>query len=188
MLARLDEVPGVAFSRVDWTGRRFLLELESSARADAIVPEARTVLGGDVRRLDPEEELAAIAGYRRGEPWMRSGETVELSRTEARLLAQRHGGDAAQAIGLDDQQTARLIAVIEGEIAAEFERIHAAGRGLPADQATLFAGIGERSLAKSRSFLTAAQFEQLAAYVKQVLWTRPTREGSAPDAAGNREP
>jgi hypothetical protein len=184
VLALLDEVPGVAGSRVDWTGRRFLLELEPRARAEAIVPEARKALGGDVRRLEPEEELAAIASYRRGEPWMRSGETVELSRTEARLLAQRHGTDAARAIGLDAQQTARWIAVIEGEIAAEFERIHAAGRGLPADQGELFAGIGERSLAKSRAFLSEEEAEKLATYVRQVLWTRPARKDGAPDAGG----
>ncbi len=172
MLALLDDVPGVADSRVDWTGRRFLLELESHARADAILPQARVVLDGDVRRLEPDEELAAVASYRRGEPWMRSGETVALSHAEARVLAQRHGNEAAQAIGLDAQQTARLIAVIEGEVASAFERIHAEGRGLPADQGALFAGIAERTLVKSRSFLTAAQVERLQAFAAQGMWGR----------------
>jgi hypothetical protein len=182
VLALLDEVPGVAESRVDWTGRLFLLALEPHARADAIVPEARTVLGGDVRRLEPGAELAAVASYRRGDAWMRSGETVELSRTEARVLAQRHGQEAARAIGLDAQQTGRLIAVIEGEVAAAFERIHAAGRGLPADQGAIFAGVAEGTLAKSRAFLTAEQMQRLGTYCEQVLWGRPGRDEKTPPA------
>lgn len=172
MLALLDEVPGVAHSRVDWSGRRFLLELEPRGRADEIVPRARIVLGGDVRRLEPTDELAAVASYRRGEQWMRSGETVALSHAEARVLAQRHGNEAARAIGLDAQQTARLIAVIEGEVAAAFDRIHVAGRGLPADEGALFAGVAERTLAKSRGFLTAEQAERLGAFAAQGAWGR----------------
>lgn len=172
MLALLDEVPGVAQSRVDWTGRRFLLELEAHARADEILRRARLVLGGDVHRLEPSEEIAAVARYRRGEQWMLSGETVALSQAEARVLAQRHGNEAARAIGLDAQKTARLIAVIEGEVRAAFEGIHAAGRGLPADQDALFAAVAERTLAKARAFLTPEQLERLEASVSQGMWGR----------------
>lgn len=157
MLASLDEVPGVIESRVDWSGQRFLLKLENEADVGDVVDHADATLGG-ARRLDPAEEEAAARGFLGGrETWLRSDQTMELSRTEARILAERQVRAAAPAARLSSLQTERLLGVLSGEITAAFERIHAAGQGLPSDMDAIFHDVRERTLRRSRSFLTDDQ-------------------------------
>ena len=40
--------------------------------------------------------------------------------------------------GLDEQQTQKLIGIMESEVASAFERIHAQGQGLPANFGAIF--------------------------------------------------
>lgn len=160
MLARLDELPGVEASRVDWTGRLFLLELEPGADVEAVVRHADAKLGGGARRLDAGRERTIAAGHVAGtSTWMRAGETLKLSRTEAGILARKHGEAAAREAGLPPEQTGRLIGVIERETFAAFERIHAEAEGLPADYGAVFRTVLRAAIESSRAFLTPEQCE-----------------------------
>lgn len=165
MLASLDEVDGVLESRVDWTGRRFLLKLGPEVPADTVASRADEALGGGSRRLDPEAERQATDSFLRGtETWMRAGETLKLSRTEARILAERYGREAAASAGLDEQQTQNLTGIMEAEVAAVFERIHADGQGLPSNFGAIFGDALTSTLEKSRAFLTPEQLQKVREY------------------------
>ena len=168
MLALLDDVTGVRDSRIDHSGRYFLLELEPGADAARVVEGSRAVLE-DARRPDERVEDELVLGFRRGETWLRADETIALSREEARILAERDGNAAAREIGLDERKTRDLVRVTEEEIAAAFDRIHAAGRGLDESAQAEFARAGERVVERSRAFLTAEEAERLRAVVAERL-------------------
>src|SRR5262245_63711657 len=106
-MARLDSIPGVAASRVDWTGKHFLLTLPDSANQGDVQSQAAEMLKG-AHVLDGEAAKEVIDSYRGGEKWLRAGETVQLSRFEAGVLAKRHGAQAGQRARLDEEQTRRL--------------------------------------------------------------------------------
>ncbi len=165
MLARLDELPGVAESRVDWTGRRFLLRLEPNAQASHVGADAQDALGEDASLLDAEATHAAIDAYRDGEAWMRAGETLRLSRYEAEVLAERFGAEAGSEIGLAAEATRKLVLLFERELNAAFESTHAAagGAGL---SGRIEEAIG-RVFAASAEFLDAAQRDALAEYLER---------------------
>jgi hypothetical protein len=160
VLARLDEIDGVAESRVDWTGTRFLLTLNARADESEVVARAEETLGDGAQLLDDAATRDILASYRKGEAWMRSGETLRLSRFEAGVLAKRYGNEAAQAIGLDEARTKKLVDLIEAELSRAFERAHAE-QGLESVPSE-FEAASERILAVSAEFLDAAQRAALA--------------------------
>ena len=159
MLARLDEVPGVRESRVEWTGRYVLVGLEQGADEEATAVRAAEVLG-NARRSDPEDEARCIAEFRAGEPWMRSGETLKLSEREAEVLGRRLGAEAAKGAGLGPEQTEKVIAIVEDELRLAFERTHKRGEDRPVadERAFRLAQVKERC----RAFLTEAEAEVVA--------------------------
>ena len=127
MLARLDEVEGVTASRVDWSGRYVLLELEPEADASRAVRKATAVLGQPVRRLPARDEASQVEAFRKGEPWMRAGESSRMSRRESEVLSGRITEQVARDAGLDEAETGRLGALLREELAGAFERAHEAG-------------------------------------------------------------
>jgi hypothetical protein len=165
VLARLDEVGGVRESRVDWTGHYFLLRLDPEADETRVAAAATSVLGDAATRADAETSARELDAFRRGEPWMRAGETLRLSREEARIIAARRAAEAARAGGLDESQTRRLAELVEAEVAAVFERIHAAGGGPGKRFAPEWAAALDRVMAGARGFLT----EEQAARVREGL-------------------
>ena len=165
MLARLEDLEGVAESRVDWTGMRFLLTLEVGAPPGRVAEEAGETLGGGARLLDEEETRDVVASYREGEAWMRAGETLQLSKFEAGVLAKRYGGEAAQELGLGEDETRRLIELFEGEFNRAFERTHA-GQGIE-DVPAEFEAAAKRILDSSGGFLDSEQRAALAEYLNR---------------------
>jgi hypothetical protein len=172
VLARLDEIDGVAESRVDWTGTRFLLTLDAHAPRQHVGEKAAATLGDGARVLEAQEARDALAAYRAGETWMRAGETLRLSKFEAGVLAERHGGEAAQELGLDAGDTQRLIALFQGELERAFERTHA--RGGIAAVPEEFEAAAERLLEASAEFLDADQRTSLTGYLER-FWEARTR-------------
>lgn len=166
MLARLDEIDGVAESRVDWTGTRVLVTLSANADKPRVETAVESALGADARVLDERATREVLDSYRKGEAWMRSGETLQLSRFEAGVLAKRHGAAAAAEIGLDEAKTQKLVALIEAELDRAFERAHAEG-GIDALGGEIDAA-GERVLDASGAFLDAEQREALSAYFERI--------------------
>jgi len=163
VLARLDEIDGVAESRVDWTGTRFLLALESDVPARRVERAASATLGEETRVLGEDERSDVLASYREGEVWMRAGETLRLSRFEAGVLAERYGGEAARQLGLGAEETRRLTALFEAELIRAFDRTHA-GQGIEDLPTELDAAAG-RVLDASAAFLTGEQRAALAEYL-----------------------
>ena len=173
MLARLDEIHGVAESRVDWTGKRFLLTLEGGSSKSQVAEEARGTLGEGARLLDEEETRSVLDSYRKGEAWMRAGETLRLSRFEAGVLAKRHGDEAAQEIGLGDEGTRTLVELFESELNRAFERAHA-GQGIDAVPGE-FEAAAQRILESSQAFLDSGQQGKLEEYLKRFASAGPRR-------------
>lgn len=165
MLVRLDEIPGVEASRVDWTGRRFLLTLQPGSDPDVVAERAAGALGADTLILDDAETLACVDAYRDGEAWMRSGQTLQLSRHEAKVLAERFGGEAAEELGLSPDETRKLVDLFEAELTRTFERRHAGKGGVPSPEE--LEGAVDRILDSSRRLLNAEQQAGLETYLEQ---------------------
>ncbi len=161
----MDEIAGVAQSRVDWTGMRFLLALEKGASEEHVGGQATITLGEGVRLLDGDQVREVLNSYRKGETWMRAGETLQLSRFEAGVLAQRYGGEAAAEIGLDVMGTRKLVALFEQEFIRAFERTHA-GQGID-DVPQEFGSASKRILDASASSMTPDQHAALAQYLER---------------------
>lgn len=169
MLARLDRQPGVLESRVDWEGNHVLIHLAPGAAAQDVVRSAAEILGESASRLDPKSEAERIASFRRGDSWMREGETIKLSRHEAGVLGARFAKGAAERAKLSPDQTKRLEAVLTEEIFAQFERMHASGKG-PGDAMTeQLQGLEARFRARCREFATAAQVDAIIEELKSAL-------------------
>jgi hypothetical protein len=166
----LDEIPGVAESRVDWSGRRFLLALEPGSSASKIAEEAASTLGEGAIVLDADATRDAVADLSHGEAWMRAGETLQLSRHEAHVLARRHGEEAARAIGLSEDATKKLVALFEAELDRAFERTHAAGSGARV-QDEISAAV-ERTVDAARAFLSADEQRALEEQVREFNASR----------------
>lgn len=167
MLAQLDEVEGVAASRVDWTGRAILLELAPGAAADETSDRACAALGEGARRLDTAAESEAIASWRRGDPWMRSGETLSLSLEESRVLGASLARRAADAAHLDAERESRLAGVLREELAASFSRSHASGGGIDRLQDD-WPALLDRAAERSRAFLAPEEVE-----AARASWSQP---------------
>ncbi|HKS16400.1 MAG TPA: hypothetical protein VJU16_03755 [Planctomycetota bacterium] len=127
-LARLDQLPGVVESRTDWEGRHVLIRLAPDATVDDVVIRATRILGTGSRRLAGAAESGQLASFRRGDPWMRSAETIRLSHHEASVLGARFARSASDRAGLDDGQRRKLEAILTEEIGKLFEWMHASGR------------------------------------------------------------
>lgn len=166
MLARLDTLPGIEESRVDWTGRYVLLKLRPGTDPAAVVPQAGEILAGGVRPLEGPAAEVQLASFRRGEPWMRSGETLRMSIEESKVLSLRLAQRAARDAGLEEDRTRRLEGLLKAELDAAIGGLHASGK--PPDR-TRFRRDWERLVdglvERSRAFLDEAE----ASRVKEAL-------------------
>ena len=161
MLAQLDGVDGVAESRVNWTGRAFLVRLKEGADEERVAAAIAPKLGASAKRVDPAVHVASL---RAGEPWMRSGETLKMSQHEAKVLGGRAAAKAAEASGVD---AGKLTAIIEEELVAAFARIQGTYKdldeGFKKEWPTLIERVKERSRAFATEKQAAAIGESLAA-------------------------
>ncbi len=173
MLARLDRMPGIAESRVDWQGEHVLIRLAPGAAAEDVVSRAAPILGEGARRLDAATEAERVASFRKGEPWMNTEETIRLSRHEADVLAERHARDASKRAGLNEDQGRKLEAALNEEINALFGRIHASGTE-PRDTKKEDLKSAERRLrARCLTFASAAQVDAIVEVLKSALGLCP---------------
>ncbi|MSR45738.1 MAG: hypothetical protein EXS13_01500 [Planctomycetes bacterium] len=169
MLAQLEQIPGVVEARVDWSGQRFLLQLDRSPRAETVIDAASEVLGPTTQRLASVLEQGQIATYIAGSPWLREGETARLSEHEAQVLAQRVSTEAATRASLDDERATRLCALVDAELKALFKTYE--GSGLPDRGAMLkdWSALVDRVATHSAAFLTAAEIEPVVAALQECF-------------------
>ena len=184
MLARLDRIPGVAESRVDRSGKRFLLTLDSGADEAEVARAAQDELG-DALVLDRRAESELLASRSRGDLWVTSSETIQLSREEARVLAARFGEQAAHEIDLSAEKTRKLVEVIEKEVSAAFEQFQGRTDALEAFHGEQGA-ISERVLAACASFLTDTELQGLRAFSAARAEKTDPAECEPPPAAAEK--
>ena len=168
VLASLEAVEGIEEAKVDHSGRYFLLVLELGVEADEVLARARRWLS-DAERAETSVEASLVEGYRRGARWFGPQDVDELSREEARHLAECEGAVAAQALGLDAARAAKLVTVLEEELARAFERIHAAGGGLGERAAAQFEAAAARVVERSATFLTPDEVRRLHEHCEERL-------------------
>jgi hypothetical protein len=113
---------------------------------------------GAARRLDAQEERAAIDSYRGGDLWCTREETIKLSLIEAKTLAERY------AEALDGEARARLASAIESALVAAFEEVHA-GRASLADVRASWKATVHRAIDRTEG-LTETQRAAAKAAVK----------------------
>ena len=127
MLVRLDGIPGVRESRVDASGRFFLLALEEDADEPSVLARAQGVLRGAARRLDAPAAARQVAARVRGDPWFAANEVRALSYVEARILAVRTAASVAASAGLSPAAQEALGELTRSVLFRTVERIHAEG-------------------------------------------------------------
>jgi hypothetical protein len=101
---------------------------------------------------------------------MRTGETVRLSREEARVLGERFAHEAVDDLALSTEQERELAGLFERILSRAFEAVHADG----SDSTTVRLSIDvEEVLAESRGFLAEKQVEGLRTHLLQRLGVGP---------------
>ncbi|HEU4396084.1 MAG TPA: hypothetical protein VFS92_11000 [Planctomycetota bacterium] len=173
MLAQLEALPGVDEARVDWTGEHFLLLLGEQADPGDVERRVARVLGAAPARLEGAARAEKVASFRRGEAWMRSGETLRLSDEEARVLAVRTGDAIAGEMGLDGVKADALRELLREEIFRAFQRIHAAAGGLEERLERDAPVVLERIGAGCRRFLADDESEQVLAALRRRFGRSP---------------
>lgn len=166
MLAQLDRLTGVDESRVDWEGKCILIRLSPGAQAKDVAARAAAILGPGTARFDAATEAERIASFRQGESWMRSGETIRLSRYEAGVLGKRFARDVAGPAGWTGEMTKRLETILTEEIGDLFERMHASGTVPGAVPAAQLKEVAARIRGRCWDFLTEAQAEAVFKVIK----------------------
>lgn len=120
MLARLETIDGVVSAVVDHRGELLRLNVSDEGALDQ-ARQALTALGYEARDADPEEQM--------NRRWYGSATVRELSREEARVIADRVVPPFARDHGLADAVAERLASAVT---AALFECFTAHTRGAPA--------------------------------------------------------
>jgi hypothetical protein len=169
VLARLDKVAGALESRVDWEGRHVLIRLAPGAGVKDVVGRAAEILGEGAVRLGPAAEADRIASFRRGDSWMRAGETIRQSRHEAGVLGARFAKGSAERAKLGDAQMKRLETLLTEEIMAQFERMHATGRSPGDVTPEELQALEARLRARCLEFTTAAQVDAIIDEIRSAL-------------------
>jgi len=146
-----------------------LIRLAPGAAPEDVVARATPILGKGARRLDAAAEAEQLASFRRGDPWMRSGETIRLSRHEAGVLGARLARDASGRAGLDESQAKRLAAVIKEEINAYFERMHASGTNPEEVKKEDLGPVEQRLRTRCLTFASSAQTDAINEVLKSVV-------------------
>lgn len=125
VLARLDQLAGVAVARVDAGGRYFVVDWRAG---EAALPEAALALLGPGSYVvtGPRAE-AQLSALRQGELWLTAATSIALSWVELRLLANRWGAVAAGEAGLGPVESDELIEALRVEMGREFQRVHDGG-------------------------------------------------------------
>ncbi len=124
VLHRMDELEGVADSRVSWDGHTFRIEILPGADADRVAAAAAALLEGEACCVVAPRGKAAAAPP---EQWFDEEGTLELSRHEAGVIAADFSSEVSAEVGLEPGDAERLRSVLREELERAFERAHAAG-------------------------------------------------------------
>jgi len=170
VLARIDEVPGVARARAEASGRHLALELAPGADPAAVARAALAVLAGRGRPLGEDEARAQLDARPRGDPWLAAADVMALSFVEGRILAVRVSGAAGREARLDADGRDRLAEAVRREVFDAVERVHAEG-GRPSSGWFFEAWpeIAARVAARAKGLVPADRQEELRAALLRAV-------------------
>ena len=164
MLAQLEEQPEITEARVDWSGRKFLLQ-SSRGNVSSLALRILTDAGYDAKAVDA---APFVESYRAGEPWLRGGETLKLSTKEAEVLAGRWSREAGGRIGLTEEETARTESVLREELMERFRAVHEGGGIGARDRAGLHRAFG-RTGDRCAAFLGESRSAELVEALRKIV-------------------
>ncbi len=127
VLARLDGIAGVRESRVDASGRYFVLALGPEADDAAVIGDAQSVLRGAARRLDAPAAERQLVARARGDPWFAASEVHALSYVEARIVAARTTASITVGARLSRAAHEAFARLVRTVLFKAVERAHAEG-------------------------------------------------------------
>ena len=127
MLARLEEVEGIAGVRVEATGRFLALVLAPGADEARALAAVEVVLRRPPRRLSPEGAAAQLARVDRGDRWIGRAELPGLCYLEARMIAACAEGQVATAARLRPHEREAVGEALRVELFEIMERVLAEG-------------------------------------------------------------
>jgi len=157
-MARLDAIPGVAESRVDWSGRWFLVRSDRDVSAAVC-----DVLGKGASPADAAVTTEKTASFRRGDVWLKRGETMKMSEQEATVLAPRIAEAAATDASLDAESRAALEPIIREEMLKLFRAAESGIENLRKGWIDMADAVASRS----RQFLDVVQAAAVAESIKR---------------------
>jgi hypothetical protein len=170
VLARLDDLPGVARCRVESSGRHLALDVVPGADPAGVARAAAAALGRPARALGEAEARAQLDGRPRGDPWLSAAEVMALSYVEGRILAVRVSAAAGREAGLDADDRDRLAEAVRVEVFAAVERVHAeGGRASSSWFYDDWPEIASRVLARARAFAPPDRVAALGAGLERAV-------------------
>jgi hypothetical protein len=127
VLARLNQIPGVATAQVDATGQHFVILPTEEADPAVTIDQVLQILGTNSRFLEDPGLENVVVGFDPGEIWMGADNIRGLSLLEARILAANWARSATTESGLPDALASHLADLLRVELVKELDRVHAEG-------------------------------------------------------------
>lgn len=127
MLARIEEIDGVAWAGAEATGRFLAVRPRADADAEQLGAAIERALAGRGRRAGEALAGAQLAAREQGDPWYSAREVRALSFIEGRLVAVHVAAKVGGDLGLADADRAALAEAVREVFFAVLERVHAEG-------------------------------------------------------------
>jgi hypothetical protein len=127
VLARIEQVEGVAWAAVEATGRFLAVRPRDGARGPQVASAVEAVLGPRGRRASEALARAQLAALDRGDPWFTAREAHALSYIEGRLVSVHVAAKVGAELALDRGAREALAECVREVFFAVLERVHAEG-------------------------------------------------------------
>jgi hypothetical protein len=164
VLARLEQVEGIAGVRVEATGRYFAIHLAPGADEARALAGVEAALRKAPRRLSAEEAAAQLALAERGDRWLSRAELPSLCFLEARIVAARAEGAVATAARLRPHEREAVGEALRLELFEVMERVLAeGGRDSSGWFYVEWPGLAARAAARSAGQLAPEKRDKVAA-------------------------
>lgn len=127
MLARIEEIDGVAWAGAEATGRFLAVRPGPDADAERLAAAVERALAGRGRRAGEALAQAQLAAREQGDPWYSAREVRALSFIEGRLVAVHVAAKVGDDLGLSPADRASLAEAVREVFFGVLERVHAEG-------------------------------------------------------------
>lgn len=158
-----------------------ILKVRDGDAVPRLVASARALLAEFGYNATPAEEgkaQEALASFWKGEGWFRSGQTLQLSREEGRILRERWIEEARKRADLSGEQAERLSRLIQERWDAAFQKAHqTGGPSAQSERQKRFRQMLEEIVKGSAAFLTPAQSSTVREVFLEVRSKGPSAEG-----------